>query len=358
MDARAEPGVQAESVTFAMLAGLSGPAAGPAKAASAMLQAQFADLNAKGGINGRKLRLLEADDAADPQQARSALEKLEAGQAMFALVLARSGPVIDALLPVLDKSGIPLVGAVGGSKEAYEGDHRSVFLLRPSFGRETEEACRLASNMGIGSVLTVVPQNSAGNEMLQGVQDAMKKGHVKMIDSLRYDARTLDTAKIVQQIQQHGPMAVLVGGPPKPVASIIIAAKARGVSAWFITQSNNSSGDFIQSLGHDTSKVIVSQVFPNPQAFSVLARDFQRVAAKANLPPDYAAFEAFVTAQVMIEGLKRAGRNPTRARFIEAIGKMKSLDLGGFVVSFDRNQRVGNGYVELTLLNHKGQFIR
>jgi ABC-type branched-subunit amino acid transport system substrate-binding protein len=125
-----------------------------------------------------------------------------------------------------------------------------------------------------------------------------------------------------------------------------------------MTQSNNSSGDFIQSLGADKSKVIVSQVFPSPRAFTPLAREFQRVAAKAELAPDYAAFEAFVTARVAVEALKKAGRNPTRASFIDAMATLKSVDLGGLVVSFDRDRRVGNDYVELTLLNKQGQFVR
>ena len=355
----AEPGVQADTVTFGMIAGLSGPAGGPAKTAVTTIRAYFSALNTNGGVNGRKLLLVDADDAAEPQQARSALGNLEDRQAVIGYLLARSGPVIDAIMPMLDSGKIPLLGAVGGSREIYEGSHRTVFLLRPSFSRETEEACRLAGMLGIKSMISVAPQNSAGDEMIQGVQTAVAKGYLEQSTSIRYDAETLDAAKLAQQILEKKPTAVLVGGLPKPVASIIAAAKKLGVDAWFLTQSNNSSSDFIKALGADPTQVIVSQVFPSPRSSNIpLALDFQRLAKSANLPTDYAAFEAYITARIAVEALRQTGRKPTRAGFVDGLTGLSSLDLGGLLVSFGRDRRVGNTFVELTLLNKDAQFVR
>jgi branched-chain amino acid transport system substrate-binding protein len=61
---------------------------------------------------------------------------------------------------------------------------------------------------------------------------------------------------------------------------------------------------------------------------------------------------------VLVEGLRRAGRNLTREGFIQALESMRKLDLGGLMVDYNPNDRTGSEFVELTMIGRDGRFIR
>jgi hypothetical protein len=60
----------------------------------------------------------------------------------------------------------------------------------------------------------------------------------------------------------------------------------------------------------------------------------------------------------MVEGLRRAGRNPTREGLVEALEKMSDVDLGGFFVSYSPKNRAGSRFVDLTIISRDGKFLR
>lgn len=68
--------------------------------------------------------------------------------------------------------------------------------------------------------------------------------------------------------------------------------------------------------------------------------------------------EGFVAAKVFAEGLRRAGKTPSRESFIQAIESMQAFDLGGFTVDFSSKKHVGSSMVELTLLGPDGKVRR
>jgi ABC-type branched-subunit amino acid transport system substrate-binding protein len=64
----------------------------------------------------------------------------------------------------------------------------------------------------------------------------------------------------------------------------------------------------------------------------------------------YASLEGFLAAKVTVEGLRRAGPNPSRRAFVVALESMRNTDLGGYRVSFSPQDHEGSDFVELTFL--------
>jgi len=62
--------------------------------------------------------------------------------------------------------------------------------------------------------------------------------------------------------------------------------------------------------------------------------------------------------RVFVEGLKRAGRDLTREKFIGALESMGSYDLGGFTINYSPASHIGSKFVEMTIINSSGQVIR
>lgn len=72
----------------------------------------------------------------------------------------------------------------------------------------------------------------------------------------------------------------------------------------------------------------------------------------------FLGFESYINAKVLVEGLKRAGKNLTRTEFVSAMEGMKQLNLGGFEVGFSKESHQGSRFVELTIIGSGEKFTR
>lgn len=126
-----------------------------------------------------------------------------------------------------------------------------------------------------------------------------------------------------------------------------------------MTMSNNSSQDFVNDLGDAAAGVIVSQVTPPPHMITTrLGQEFKAATKITGATMSYAAMEGFISAKVLVEGLRRAGRNLTREGLVRALESMQRVDLGGLLITYSENDHSGSEFVELTLIGRNGKFIR
>jgi len=133
-----------------------------------------------------------------------------------------------------------------------------------------------------------------------------------------------------------------------------------GASPLFVTLSNNSSNAFIKNLGEDGHGVAVSQVSPYPFSRTMpITQEFHdAIKGRQDVSASYASMEGFIAAKVMVEGLRRAGPRPTREKLIAALESMQRVDLGGVDVTYGSQNRTGTQYIDLTIINRAGMFVR
>ena len=103
----------------------------------------------------------------------------------------------------------------------------------------------------------------------------------------------------------------------------------------------------------------ISQVVPFPWNPNVpVVREYQQAMAAAGGEPGFGTLEGYITAKVAVEGLLRAGRNPTRAAFIAALQSMDNYDVGGYAIHFKPGNHNGSDFVDLTMLSDNQRFVR
>jgi hypothetical protein len=114
------------------------------------------------------------------------------------------------------------------------------------------------------------------------------------------------------------------------------------------------------ALGKDGVGVAISQVMPFPWGPAVpVVREYQQLSTKqGHTDFNFSAIEGYVDAQVFVEGLKRAGRNLTREKFIDTLEQMHDVDVGGFFVGYSSKSHAGSRYVDLTIIARDGNFMR
>ena len=104
----------------------------------------------------------------------------------------------------------------------------------------------------------------------------------------------------------------------------------------------------------------VSQVSPYPFSRTmVLTKEFQEVIkGRQDVAPSYASMEGFISAKVLVEGLKRAGPKPTREKLIAGLESMNRFDLGGIDVTYGPELRTGANFIDITIIGKNGTFVR
>jgi ABC-type branched-subunit amino acid transport system substrate-binding protein len=227
--------------------------------------------------------------------------------------------------------------------------NRYVFHVRASYYDETEKIVEQVLSTG-GKKIAVFYQNDGyGQAGLKGVEIAMGKRNLK-IDALgSFERNTIAVEDAVKKIQAIQPDAVVMVGAYTSCAEFIRQMKKAGSAATFYNVSFVGSTALAAALGKDGSGVAISQVVPFPWGTSVpVVKEYQGAAKK----------EGFLTAKVMVEGLRRAGKNLTREGFVDAMEKMSDVDLGGFFVSYSPKSHTGSKFVDLTIIGREGKFLR
>ncbi len=127
-----------------------------------------------------------------------------------------------------------------------------------------------------------------------------------------------------------------------------------------MTLSNNASGGFIEQLGAVGRSVIVTQVFPNERRVNhpliKEARGLAEARGMAGVSP--AMMEGFAAAEVLVEGLRQAGPQPSPTGLRNALERINNFNLGGLFVSYSATDRTGLNYVDLSIVDASGQFRR
>ena len=357
--AYAEDGVSESTILLGQTVGLTGQIAGPVKEMNAGANAYFAYINKNGGVNGRKIEVRTLDDKFEPALAASNAEILIKKEHVFALFLSRGTPHTEALLPLLAENKIPLIAPSTGATSFHAPINHYLFNVRAKYRDEVTRGVEQFNTVGIKEIGVLHVDDSFGNDGLVGFNQAMAKYNLTPAVVAKYDRAKPDIAAAVAVVTQSKAKALILVGSAATSADLIKAIRAQGSAIQIMTLSNNSSQSFVDNLGKAGTGIMVSQIMPAPNlSSSVLGQEFKTIAIAQGVNPSYAAMEGFVAAKVIVEGLRRTGRNPTRESLIHALEAMHRFDVGGVMLGYSEQNHSGSEFVELTMIAKDGKFLR
>jgi len=160
-------------ILIGQTAGFSGAVAAGVKETTDGAKIYLDAVNAKGGINGQKIELISMDDKFTPQLAGDNAKTLIENKEVVALFLTRGAPHTQAVLPHLEKHGVPLIGPSTGAMVLHSPVHRQVFNVRATYQREAEKAMTHLASMGITRIALVHADDTFGEDGLVGAQKGL-----------------------------------------------------------------------------------------------------------------------------------------------------------------------------------------
>ncbi|MGE0329485.1 MAG: ABC transporter substrate-binding protein [Ramlibacter sp.] len=347
-------------ILIGQTAGFSGPVASGVKETSEGARLYIDHVNRAGGVAGQKIELVSLDDRFEPKQAGENARVLIEEKNVVALFLTRGTPHTEAIIPWLDRHGVPLVGPSTGAMVLHTPLQKHVFNVRSTYQREAEKAVLHLSTIGMQRIAVVHADDSFGRDGLEGANKGFQKAAVAPLAVIKADRSKPVYGPIIQRIVQAHAQAVLWIGSGNAVADGVHKLREAGSAAQVITLSNNASSGFIKSLGVHARGVIVTQVFPSERSVGhpLVAEAVQllRARGKAELSP--AMLEGFAAAKVLVEGLRRAGPKVTREKLLSALERLDFMDLGGLELGYSRTSRTGLNFADLSIIGADGRFRR
>lgn len=356
----AEPGVSDKEIVLGQSVALSGPAKelGSEMRSGALLY--FEQVNAGGGVHGRRIRLQTLDDGYEPERAAANTRKLIEEEKVLALFGYVGTPTSLAALPLFTEAKVPFVGAFTGAQALREPFNRYVFNVRASYFDETEKIVEQLTTTGIKQIAVFYQNDAYGKAGLAGVERAMTKRGLKIAATATVERNTVDVAKAVAALSATRPDAVVMVSAYTSVAAFVKGMKKAGSAAQFHNVSFVGSRPLAAALGDEGVGVAIVQVVPFPWSGTLpVTREYQAQARAAGAKDfSFTELEGYIAARVLVEGLKRAGRELTRERLVTALESLSRTDIGGFQVDYSSSNHNGSTFVDLTIIGRGGKFLR
>jgi len=325
------PGVTDKEIVIGSCSALEGPSHFLGTETVAGAKAYFAMMNDAGGVDGRKLKLISYDDSYDPTKTEACFNRL-LEQKVFALGFFVGTPTAVKYIPMAESNKIPLVGLFTGAQTLYVPLRHWVINVRASYFDETREQIDgLWGTLGYKKIGVIYPEDAFGAAVLEGVKAALKAHAAEPIAVASYQRQTAQVGGAIDTVKAANPEAVVVVGPSNTVAPILKQSHAKGWKPLFLTVSFVGTDELIQEAGSDAEGMVITQVVPPYYLteFKTVAL-YRRTLAKffPTAQPNLVSLEGFVDAMVLVEGLKRAGKELTREGLIRGIESIHELDLG------------------------------
>ncbi|MFZ0733257.1 MAG: ABC transporter substrate-binding protein [Candidatus Sulfotelmatobacter sp.] len=324
------PGLTDNSILIGSCSALDGPAHFLGQQTVMGATIYLHAINDEGGVFGRKIQLLAFDDGYDPEKSPGCFKRMTK-EGVFALGFFVGTPTAAVYVPMAQEEKIPVLGLFTGAQLLYEPFKHYIVNVRASYYDETREQVDRLWEADIHKIGVLYQDDAFGKTVLEGVKLALKKHNSAPAALGTFARNTMDVDSGLQNLMAARPEAVIVVGPYGPVAAIVRKAHASGWHPQFLTVSFVGTEEFIKEAGPDAEGTIITQVVPPYDRIDYpTVALYRKYLEKYNpsTPPSFVSFEGFVDAMVLVEGLKRAGKDVTRESFIGGIESIHDMNMG------------------------------
>ena len=325
------PGVSDKEILIGSCSALEGPSHFLGTETVAGAKAYFAMINESGGVDGRKLKLVAYDDSYDPAKTEACFNRLME-QKVFALGFFVGTPTAVKYIPMAESNKIPVVGLFTGAQTLYVPLRHWIVNVRASYFDETrEQVDGMWGTLGYKKIGVIYPEDAFGAAVLDGVKAALKTHGAEPVAAASYQRQTAQVGGAIDTVRAANPDAVVLVGPANTVAPILKQSHARGWKPLFLTVSFVGTDDLIKEAGSDSEGMVITQVVPpyyltDFKTVALYRRELTKYIPSAQ--PNFVSLEGFVDAMVLVEGLKRAGKELTRDGLIRGIESIHEFDMG------------------------------
>ena len=191
-------------------------------------------------------------------------------------------------------------------------------------------------------------------------RESLKQNGITLTAVAALQRDSLNVAAALDTLIAEPPQAIFLFASTNAAAAFIKPLRERRSTAFVLATSSVEADTLVAQIGAELARgVSVAQSVPNPYKatapVAMAMRNRMRALGITNERANFSSLEGYISARVVIEALKRSGREPRPAQVSAALEGLRRFDLGGFIVDFGPGQREGSHFVDLSVISADGQ---
>jgi branched-chain amino acid transport system substrate-binding protein len=319
--------------------------------------AYFKKVNDAGGIGGSKIKLVTLDDKNDTKLSGENTQKLVDDEGAVALFGYASSTLSIPAMPAVADKKVPFFAPFTGA-DTIRKQNEYVYTVRATYADEIEKIVNFWGNLGSTSITVLHYDDPVGKQNFETVAAVLKKFNRTPVSvSIK---RNVDISEAdVKQVIASNPNVLVITTLYAPAAQLVKKLKAAGRGGAMVTSlSFAGASQLAKALGPDATGVSVSITVPTPRAAAVpVVRECNEAWTAAGMkdPLSVTSLESCIAAKVLVEGMRRSGKEVTRASLHKSLAALGRYDAGGYVVNFKPDFHHGGSYVGMALLRPNGE---
>lgn len=342
---------------------LSGPVASLGGPLREGMQLAVDDINAAGGIHGRKLRLIVEDSMFDPKRAVLATEKLIRQDRVFAMIASLGSATVQASMPLMLEAGVPVLFSGTPADFNYTPFNRIKFALNIPYGEQVRSMVKYAvDTMGKQRVGVLYQDDETGHNVLRATETQLKAHGMDVVEKVSYKRGAVDFSSQIARLRAADVDVVILGTIIRETAAAMIEARKLG---WDVDMMVTNAGmnDAVVKIGGPA----VEGLYAMTQFLSLNAQEqtpelralLDRFQARYGKSPDDGMIYGYMAIQLFAEGARKAGRDLTVDSLVRGLEDIRGFTtvFAASPVSFGPQERLGTRRAMLTQVRD-GRFVQ
>lgn len=347
-------GVSKNEIVIGSMQDLSGPIVAFSKQLKNGMEMRVEEINAQGGIHGRKLKLIIEDHGYDPKKAVLGAQKLVQRDKIFAMLGTIGTPTALASMPILFDKNVPHLFPLTAARQMYEPLHRLKYsFAAPYFDQMRAAVKYMVKNRGYKNVCTLYQDDDFGQEVMQGAEAGLKELKMGLVEKTTYKRGATDFSSQIARMKNAGCDFVVLGTIIRETLGAIGTARKLGWGVEFMG-SSAAYTDLIHKLGGPAMNGFyaantVNNPYPDDASRNV--REWaSRYKAKFNEDPAVFSAYGYTVIDLFIQIADKAGPKLTVDTFIDTLDNFTSTRdmFGADAMTFSKSKHLGSNRARLS----------
>jgi branched-chain amino acid transport system substrate-binding protein len=360
-----EPGISPTEVTLGMWTPLTGPTALLGTSERDAIEIAIDEVNAAGGVNGRKIKLIAYDDAGSPQEAMTSVRRLTDQDGVFALIAGSTSGSTLPVIPLVNRNKIPFISSISSNRKLLDPFSHYIFRVYANELGHADGIVKYALSKGIKKPAIIYNSNDYGVGGEAEVSALLGKENIPLIAKERYNQTDQDFSAQLIRIRESGADSMFLWAFAAEAGIIVRQARELGLTVPIYGGAGISTPLFTKAVGSLGKGIVAAYVVPDlPEFSNKTAVVHYREALKKKYPgsmppgrPNEYDLGGYMALKIFAAALSKAGSDPTRESLISALETLKDFDTGvTFPVTYTSTKHEGTDQVSLLRVSDSGEW--